>query len=72
MGVALRSLARLGKASSDKDLPTAIAKILDATVEDAEAFCSDCWKKSRDVIDADASSDFHNPSTKLLPLLARE
>ena len=36
--IVLRSLARLWQASSDKDLPTAIASILGATVEETEAW----------------------------------
>jgi len=36
-GIVLRSLARLWQASSDKDVPAAIASILGATVEETKA-----------------------------------
>jgi hypothetical protein len=42
----LRSLARLWQASSDKDLPAAIAPMLGATVEETEALLREMLGKN--------------------------
>jgi hypothetical protein len=39
--IVLRSLARLWQSAGDKDLPSAIAVILDATLEDTEALLNE-------------------------------